>query len=158
MGQKILRPVFKEQQLEVRNEVSCSQRTVCPGWSSVNPPVCKLRRAKIIHFIYRCISHAWKNSRHLDVCACLVVSNSLQPDGMQPTRLLCPWDFPGKNTGAGCHFSLQGIFLTQGLNTHLLRLLHWQVESLPLSLVGSPRHLEVLNKWVKWMTEQDIVW
>ena len=30
--------------------------------------------------------------------------------------LLCPWDFPGKNTGVGCHFLLQGVFLTQGLN------------------------------------------
>ena len=35
----------------------------------------------------------------------------------------CSWDFPGRNTGVGCHFLLQGIFLTQGLN---LRLLHWQ--------------------------------
>ena len=43
-----------------------------------------------------------------------VVSDSLQPHGLQPTRLLCPWDFPGKNTGVGCHFLLQGIFLTQG--------------------------------------------
>ena len=37
--------------------------------------------------------------------------------------VLCPWDFPGENTGVGCHFLLQGIFLTQGLN---LGLLHWQ--------------------------------
>ena len=29
------------------------------------------------------------------------------PHGLQPTRLLCPWDFPGKNTGVGCHFLLQ---------------------------------------------------
>ena len=36
------------------------------------------------------------------------------------TRLLCLWDFPGKNTGEGCHFLLQGIFLTQGSNLHLL--------------------------------------
>ena len=36
-------------------------------------------------------------------------------------RHLCPWDFPGKNTGAGCHFLLRGIFLTQGSNPHLLR-------------------------------------
>ena len=43
---------------------------------------------------------------------------------------LCPWKFPGKNTGGGCHFLLQGIFLTQGSN---LCLLHWQVDSLPLS-------------------------
>ena len=34
-------------------------------------------------------------------------------------RLLCSWDFPGKNTGGGCHFLLQGIFPTQGSNSHL---------------------------------------
>ena len=39
--------------------------------------------------------------------------------GLQPTRLFCPWNFPGKNTGVGCHFLLQGIFLTQGLNLGL---------------------------------------
>ena len=31
-------------------------------------------------------------------------------DGLQPARLLCPWDFPGKDTGVGCHFLLHGIF------------------------------------------------
>ena len=36
-----------------------------------------------------------------------------------PIRLLCPWNFPSKNTGAGCHFLLQGIFPTQELNLHL---------------------------------------
>ena len=45
-----------------------------------------------------------------------VVSNSLWPHGLQPTKLLCPQNFPGKNTGAGCHFLLQGIFPTQGSN------------------------------------------
>ena len=50
------------------------------------------------------------------VCACSVVSNSLQPHGLLPARLLCPWNFPGENTGVGCHFLLQGIFLTQGSN------------------------------------------
>ena len=49
-----------------------------------------------------------------------VMSNSLWPHGLQPTRLFCPWDFPGRNTGVGCHFLLQGIFLTQGLNPGLL--------------------------------------
>ena len=48
-----------------------------------------------------------------------VVSDSLQPHGLQPTRLLHPWDFPGKNTGVGCHFLLQEIFPTQGLNPSL---------------------------------------
>ena len=37
-----------------------------------------------------------------------VVSASLRPHGLQPTRLLSPWDFPGKNTGLGCHVLLQG--------------------------------------------------
>ena len=57
--------------------------------------------------------------RFLCCCALLshsVMSDSLQPHGLQPTRLLCPWDFPSKNTGVGCYFLLQGIFLTQGWN------------------------------------------
>ena len=65
-----------------------------------------------------------------------VMSDSLRPHGLQPTRLLCPWDFPGQNTRLGCHFFLQGIFLTQGSN---LCLLYWQVDSLPLNHLGSPR-------------------
>ena len=46
-----------------------------------------------------------------------------------------PWAFPGKTTGVGCHFLLQRIFPTQGWNPHLL---HWKVDSLPLSCQGSP--------------------
>ena len=64
---------------------------------------------------------------------------SLRPYGLKPARLLlCPWDFPGKNTGVGCHFLLQGIFPTQGSNLCLLCLLHWQVDSLPLVPPGKP--------------------
>ena len=44
----------------------------------------------------KCVSHS-------------VMSDSLQPHGLQPTRPLCPWDFPGKKTGVGCHFLLQGM-------------------------------------------------
>ena len=43
-----------------------------------------------------CESEKWKWS-------CSVVPNSSRPHGLQPTRLLCPWDFPGKGTGVGCH-------------------------------------------------------
>ena len=54
------------------------------------------------------------------VCvSCSVVSNSLQPHGLQPSRFLRPWDSPSKNTGVGCHFLLHGIFPTQGLNSGL---------------------------------------
>ena len=49
----------------------------------------------------------------------VAVSDSLLPYGLYPARLLCPWDFPGNNTGVGCHFLLQGIFLTQGSNSGL---------------------------------------
>ena len=43
-------------------------------------------------------------------CCCYVasvVSNSVQPHRQQLSRLPCPWDSPGKNTGAGCHYLLQ---------------------------------------------------
>ena len=48
------------------------------------------------------------------------MSDSLQPHGLLPVRLLCPWDFTGKNSEVGCHFLLQGIFPTQGLKLCLL--------------------------------------
>ena len=40
--------------------------------------------------------------------------------GLEPTRLLCPWNYPDKKIGVGCHFLLQEIFLTQELNLGLL--------------------------------------
>ena len=65
-----------------------------------------------------------------------VLSDSCDLMDCSSPRLLCPWDFPGNNTGVGCHFLLLGIFLTQGSN---LCLLLWQVEdSLLLSHLGSP--------------------
>ena len=48
------------------------------------------------------------------------VSNSVQLYGLQPARLLCPWDSPGKDTGVSYHAFLQGIFPTQGSNSFLL--------------------------------------
>ena len=66
-------------------------------------------------------------------CVCML--RYVWPYGLEPTRLLCPRDFPGKNTGVGCYIFLQGIFLTQGSN---LCLLLWQVNSLLLSHQRSP--------------------
>ena len=63
--------------------------------------------------------------------ACSVLSDSLQPYRLQPTRLLCPWDSPGKNTGVGCHALLQRIFLTPGSNSHLPVSPAVQTDSLP---------------------------
>ena len=56
--------------------------------------------------------------------------------------------FPGKNTGMGCHFLLQGIFPTQESNPCLLCLLHWQVDSLPLVPPGKPISYDItINDW-----------
>ena len=46
-------------------------------------------------------------------------STLCDPMNCKPIELLCPWNFPGKNTRVDCHFLLQGIFLTQGLNPYL---------------------------------------
>ena len=61
------------------------------------------------------------------------MSDSVWPCALHPTKLLCPWDSPGKNKGASYHFLLQRTFLTQGWNPYLLCLLHWQVGSLTLA-------------------------
>ena len=66
-----------------------------------------------------------------------VMANSLQPHGLQSTRFLNPWDFPGKNAVVDCHFLLQEIFPTQGSNPCLLHVLDWQADSLPLCHLGS---------------------
>ena len=56
-------------------------------------------------------SEKWKWSRS-------VVSDSLQPHGLQPTRLLHPWDFPGKSTGVGCCCLLPVLHATCGLSAN----------------------------------------
>ena len=71
------------------------------------------------------------------------------------------WDFPAKNTGVGCHFLLQEVFLTQGSNPCLLWLLYWQADSWPLHHLRNPGkevngggreciwHVEERNDWNK---------
>ena len=79
---------------------------------------------------------------HVYTFSCSIVSYSFRPCGLQPARLLCPWDSPGKNTGVGCCFLLQGIFPTQGLNPRLLHLPHWQADALTLCHLGSPKTVQ----------------
>ena len=91
-----------------------------------------------------------------------VVSDSLQPHVLQPTRLLCAWNSPGKNTRVGCHSLLQGILLTWGSNSGLL---HWQADSLLMNHQGRPLQFtpqtfsDVLlhgkqmgKQWKQWLT------
>ena len=67
------------------------------------------------------------------------MSDSLRPHGAWPTRLLCPFDPPGKNTGVGCHALLQGIFPTQGSNPQLLCLQYWLGVFFTTEPPGKPR-------------------
>ena len=55
-----------------------------------------------------------KQASHFLMCVLVTQFPALRYHGLQPTRLLCPWAFPVKDTGVVCHFLLQGIFATQG--------------------------------------------
>ena len=91
------------------------------------------------HVAKSCWMVKWGNHYLLAVCACSVAQlcTTLPPYDLYPSRLLCSWTFLRKNTGVGCHFLLKGIFLTQGLNPHLLHLLYWQVDALSLCQLRS---------------------
>ena len=65
-----------------------------------------------------------------------VMSNSFRLHGLQPAKFLCPWDFPGKNTGVGCHFLLQGI---------------WS-RALKAGALGQSRGMEWGGRWEGWFT------
>ena len=64
---------------------------------------CGIQQVHIIYLFQPCVCKF----------SCSVVSYTLQPHGLQPAKLLCPWNFPGKITKVGCHFLFQGIFVTQ---------------------------------------------
>ena len=69
-------------------------------------------------------------------------------DSRQPTRLLCPWDSPGKNPGVGCHALLLGFFLTQISNPHLLAALAESFFTTRTTWKLTLHHYNLLN--LKW--------
>ena len=73
------------------------------------------------------------------------MSDPLWPLGRQPTRLLSPWNSPGKNTGVGCHFLLQGIFPTQGSNPGLLHCRQGEIRK-PSSVINAKKQ----RKTTEW--------
>ena len=78
-----------------------------------------LRNLDDLKQLYVCV-RVWMCTRTCPhMLSSSVVSDSLQPHGLQPARLLCPQNFLGKNTGVDCHSLLQGIFLTEGSNLGL---------------------------------------
>ena len=102
-----------------------------PAWAGAPPILCSRltlqvsarRQQACLKFCHRTTLSPWPQMRitcpliHPVVPLC-------DPHGPQPARLRCPWYSPDKDTGVGCHFLLQGVFQTQGLN---LCLLHGQV-------------------------------
>ena len=79
-----------------------------------------------------------KMQRMVILCVCFshaAITDSLRPHGLQPSRLLCPWNSPGKNTGVGSHSLLPGIFLTQGWEP---RSPAFKADSLPSEPAGKP--------------------
>ena len=90
------------------------------------------------------------------VCVLVIEScPALRPHGLESSRILCPWDFSGRNTGVGCHFLLQETFPTQGLNPGLL---YWQEGSLPLSYQGSPLKAYDPDNIIRQGTQLSLMW
>ena len=90
------------------------------------------------------------------------MSDSLQAYGLQPTRLLCPWHSPGKKTGVGCHFLLQGIFLTQGIHvsctSHIGRQVLYRKDTWASLVAQMVRNLPaVLETWVWSLSWEDLI-
>ena len=87
-------------------------------------------------------------------CMCSVAQLHLtlcDPMNCLPARLLCPWNFSGKDTGTGCHFLLQGIVPAQGSNLSP----HWQADSLPLA---PPQKPTLLILYIKETINENLVY
>ena len=116
----------------------------CPVWAKQCRHFRKVRRMRQDHCQRQ---KFWTFTYNKEIVVELLTL--LQPHRLQPTELLCPWDSPGKKTEVGCHFLLQGIFLTQGSNPCLLHcrriLYHWATDkgtdSAPSSLTVFPNLL-----------------
>ena len=89
-------------------------------------------------------------------CVCPVMSDSLHPHGLQPSRLLRPRVFPGKSTGVVCHFLLLGIFLTMGSNSGIQGQSTLQMDSLLVKHQGNP--LTSLNVWKPNLRDTQDLW
>ena len=111
-------------------------------WSSI---LKNLRNQLIIRSNERVQKRYRTQDQLLKNCVSIHCTKSLQscltlcdPMNYSPPGSSVHGDFPGKNTRVGCQALLQRIFLNQGWNLHLLRLLNWQAGSLPFVPPGKP--------------------
>ena len=97
---------------------------------------------------------SWQNCCLL--CMCTQSHSTLyNPMDSSLPGFSVPANSPGKNTEVGCHFLLQGIFLSQGSNPCLLHLLHWQADSLQwhhlsISYISMLLDIRICQTNVKW--------
>ena len=87
-------------------------------YSHLRSPTLKENSSLSSHFLHQPL-----NVKTACCCCCItsVVSDSVRPHRRQPTRLLRPWDSPGKDTGVGCHFLLQCMKVKTAWASHVLR-------------------------------------
>ena len=96
----------------------------CIGSPDLIHLTAKRLHAYINFFLFPLSFRLWHLFLCVCVCVCVcvchtVMSDSLEPQGLQLTRLLSPWNSPGKNTGVGSRSLFHGIFLAQGWNSGL---------------------------------------
>ena len=92
----------------------------------------------------------WSNSHNPKMLSCLVVSDSVRPHRRQPTRLPCPRDCPGKNTGVGCHFLLQ-CRKVKSESEVVAQLCLTRSNPIDRSLPGSSTHGIVQARVLEWV-------
>ena len=99
------------------------------GFTEIIPFICiKPSKLGSASYVFHSLSfhgahlREWLQSDGLCVLSCSVMSNCLWPHGLYPARSFCPWNFPGKNTGVGCHFLLHWVLPSQGSNPSFLEL------------------------------------
>ena len=97
-------------------------------WSVFTSVSCKMQNRSLEVFMRQRLIHTTSVTNTVPfqanlACVISVVSDSLRPYGLKPTRVLCPWDSPGKNTGVGCLCLPLGTFPPEVLNLNLLRFL-----------------------------------
>ena len=134
-----------------------SRPTLCDLTDGSPPgsPVLGILQARILEWVAISFSNAWKWKVKVK---CSVVSDSVRPHRQQPTRLLRPWDSPGKSTGVGCHFLLQCIKVkseSEVLSRARLLAIPWTAAyQAPPSMGFSGKSQGDLNIFLLWLHPQ----
>ena len=131
--------------LRLHTVAPCFENQVMPrsDGSALGPMILSLGEASILSsfILLSRIQHVATGLHSKSIHSC----PALQCYAMEPSRLLCLFNSPGKNTGVGCHTLLQGIFPTQGSNPSILLLLNCAAGSLPVVPHGKSIYIQRLS-------------